>query len=569
MLKQFLRQIQRRVRGRRREIDPEDVFIDSANLPRFEKDRFQGKIEKPMGGRTFFFFKLVLLFFAVLLSGKLWNLEIMKGSVYAEVSENNRLEHALIFANRGLILDRQGVELATNGVRNTDAEFASRIYSPLQGLATVVGYLKYPSKDSSGHYYDTAYHGMMGVEKVYNDELQGTSGLKITETDARGGLISENVLEKPIDGKALSLSLDAGVTNALYKAIKSAAEARGFTGGAGVIMDVNTGEILALTSYPEFDQSVMTEGKDTEKITRFLTSSSTPLLNRVVNGLYTPGSIVKPVMAIGALGENVISPEKQILSTGSISVPNPYDPAHPSVFKDWRAQGWVNMMDALAVSSDVYFYEVGGGFGTQPGIGINNIDKYFSLFGMSTKTGIDLPGEVSGTIATIDWKAKFFPGDPWRLGDTYHTAIGQYGTQVTPIEAVRWVSAIANSGKLLVPSVLLGGKPDSERVSSTVPVPASDFEIVREGMRQGVKSGIATALNIPGTEVAAKSGTAELGVSKARVNSWITGFWPYDNPHYAFALVMEKGPVSNLIGASAVMRQVLDYMTIYSPEYLK
>jgi penicillin-binding protein 2 len=563
----LLKRLKKRLQGKRREIDPEDVFIDSANLPGFERDRFQGKIEKPMGGKTFMVFKLILMFVLVVLSGKLLSLQIIKGNTYAEVSENNRLDHTMIFANRGVILDRNGVELATNGIRNADTDYASRIYPDIAGLSTVVGYVKYPSKDSSGRYYDTSYHGIAGVEKVYGERLQGVNGLKIIETDARGGLISESVLEKPVDGKPLSLALDAGVTEALYEAIKSTAEARGFTGGGGVIMDVETGEIIALTSFPDYDQNIMTEGKDKSAINRILNSSTTPLLNRVVNGLYTPGSIVKPIMAIGALGENIISPEKQILSTGALTLPNIYDPKNPSIFKDWKAHGWVDMRRALAVSSDVYFYEIGGGFEDQKGLGIANIDKYFSLFGMTTKTGIDLPGEASGTIATIAWKEKNFPGDPWRVGDTYHTAIGQYGTQVTPIEAVRWVGAIANGGRLLVPSVLLGGKSLPERVSSIVDIPERDFQIVREGMRQAVQTGVATGLNIPGTTVAAKSGTAELGISKARVNSWITGFWPFDRPRYAFAIIMEKGPVTNLVGGTSVMRQVLDYMSVYAPEY--
>jgi penicillin-binding protein 2 len=568
MPRQLFRRIKKRLRGTSRHIDPEDIFIDSANLPGYIENRFQGKIERPVGKRTYTIFKFALLLFAVLLIGKLMSLQIMKGKVYAQVSENNRLDHTLIFANRGLILDRKGVELATNGERLPDSDFATRLYPAINGLSTVVGYVKYPSKDSKGHYYDTTYHGLSGVEKVYGDTLTGKSGLKITETDARGGIISESVLVKPEDGQPLKLSLDARITEELYNAIKTTVAERGFSGGAGIIMDVETGEIIAMTSFPDFDQNVLTEGKDKAEISRVFSASSTPMLNRAVSGLYTPGSIVKPVMAIAAQDVGVIDPLTQILSTGSISVPNVYDPAHPSVFKDWRAQGLVDMRRALAVSSDVYFYEVGGGFGTQRGIGINNIDKYFSMFGMTTKTGVDLPGEVSGTIATIAWKDKNFPGDPWRLGDTYHTSIGQYGTQVTPMEAVRWVAAIANGGKLLVPSVVLGGKSLPERISGTVDLPTSEFEVVREGMRQGVQSGIATALNIPGTTVSAKSGTAELGVSKARVNSWITGFWPFDKPRYAFALIMEKGPVSNLVGATSVMSQVLNFMNTKAPEYL-
>ncbi len=567
----FLRKIRKSFGRSYRDIDPEDIFIDSANLPGFDTDRFQGRIEKPVGDRTFLIFKSLLGIFLVILVGKLINLEIVKGKVYAEVSENNRLDHTLIFANRGIIYDRTGKELATNGIRNSDTDYASRVYSPTEGLSTVVGYLKYPSRDSKGRYYDTTYHGIAGVEKVYNEKLTGINGLKITETNALGGLISENTLEKPQDGKPLYLSIDAGVTEALYKAIKDIATSRGFSGGAGVIMDVHTGEILALASYPDYDQNVLTEGKNKAEISRLLNDSSTPLLNRVISGVYTPGSIVKPVMAIGALDMNIIDPRKQILSTGALTLPNPYDPENPTIFRDWKAHGYVDMRDALAVSSDVYFYVVGGGFQDQKGIGISNIDKYFSLFGMTTKTGIDLPGETSGQIATVAWKEKNFPGDPWRIGNTYHTSIGQYGTQVTPIEAVRWVGAIANGGKMLVPSVLKDGKSEDERVSSTLSFDAADWKVVKEGMRQGVsgENGVVKTMNSPDVEIAAKTGTAELGSRKQFVNSWVTGFFPYENPKYAFTVIMEKGPEENHIGAPSVMRQVVDWMAIYASEYFK
>jgi penicillin-binding protein 2 len=564
----IFRKIRKRIRGKYKDISPEDIFLDAANLPGFKEERFEGRMEKPVAGSSFLIFKAVLALSLVLLFGRLFTLELMKGDAYQKISENNRLEHTVIFANRGVIYDRNDVPLAENAVKPSGADFAARVY-PEGGLSHVVGYVKYPAKDSSGYYYDATYRGKDGIERVYNDALTGKDGLKISETDARGRLVSESVLEKPEDGKPLKLSLDAGVTKALYSAIESTAKERGFTGGAGIIMDVETGEILAMTSYPEYDPNVMTSGTDKQAVAKTLTDPTTPLLNRAVNGLYTPGSIVKPIVALAALTESVISPEKKILSTGALTLPNPYDPKHPSIFKDWKAHGYVNVKDALAVSSDVYFYEVGGGFQDQPGLGITKLDKYFSLFGLDTKTGIDLPSESSGTISTPDWKKKNFSGEDWLLGDTYHTAIGQYGTQVTPLEAVRWVAALANGGKLLVPSLLYGGRPEKERVSSVIPLHAENLQIVRDGMRQGVTSGIAQGLSIPDTAVAAKSGTAELGFSKARVNSWITGFFPYDHPHYAFALLMEKGPVANLVGATSVMRKVLDWMSVNSPEYFK
>lgn len=571
MPRQFLRKIKKRVTKKYQDINPEDVFIDAANIPGFDTDRFEGRMEKPMGTGTFLLFKGVLILVMVMLVGRLSYLGIVKGAQYREISQNNSLTRTTLFANRGVILDRTGEILASNAVKPSGADFAGRVYPDDEGLAHVVGYVKYPQKDSSGRYYDQTYKGVDGVERVYNDALTGVNGLKITETDALGRVISESALKRPEDGKALTLAIDAGVTREMYAAMKEIATERGFTGGAGVIMNVRTGEILALASYPEYDQNLLTSRSDTSLIKKTLNDTSTPLLNRAVSGLYTPGSIVKPIMSLGALNEKVIDPLKKILSTGALTLPNPYDPEHPTIFRDWKAHGWVDMRDAIAVSSDVYFYEVGGGFQDQKGLGIENIDKYFSMFGMETKTGIDLPGEKSGVIASIAWKEKNFPGDPWRIGNTYHTSIGQYGTQVTPLEAVRWVGAIANGGKMLIPSVLLGGRPENERVSSTVMLPEEYYRIVREGMRQGVagENGVVKTLNSPSIHIAAKTGTAELGAKKQFVNSWVTGFFPYENPTYAFALIMEKGPVTNTVGAPSVMRKVIDWMAIYAPEYFE
>ncbi len=567
----FLRKVKKSISRKYQDINPEDIFLDSTNLPGLNHERFEGRIEQPIGDKNFFFLKLIFLVIVIFLAGKLGNLEIMRGRVYAEISENNRLDRTIIFADRGVIYDRNHMVLASNGVKGDGIDYASRVYAPLQGLAPVVGYVKYPSKDSSGRYYDESYHGQAGVEKVYDSILSGQNGSKLIETDARGAVVSEGVIDTPQNGEDLTLSIDAPLTQELYKAIADLALERGFVGGAGVIMDVHTGEILALTSYPDYDLNVLTTGTDKAEIARLLSDPSKPFLNRAVSGLYTPGSIVKPIVALGALSEQIIDPLKQILSTGSISLPNPYFPDKPSVFRDWRAHGWIDMRDALAVSSDVYFYEVGGGFQDQKGLGITKLDNYFTLFGMTEKTGIDLPSEAEGYIANPLWKQKNFPNDPdWRIGDTYHTSIGQYGTQVTPLEAVRWTAALANGGTLLVPSVVEGGKSEDERIFRTLNIPESDYRIVREGMRQGVSGGgVAAALNTHDVSIAAKTGTAELGAQKQFVNSWITGFFPYEHPRFAFAVIMERGPVQNLVGAPVAFRKVIDWMSQNTPQYFK
>lgn len=556
-----------RVRRRYQDIDPEDIFLDSTNLPGFEEHALEGRIEKPMGHGVFLFFRSAVGVALCLLVLKLGMLSVVHGSEYARISENNRLEETVIFANRGAILDRNGVELATNKVKDDPAGFAGRQYADIRGLAHVVGYIKYPKKDKAGFYYEMEYKPKDGAELVYDEMLKGTNGLKLRETDVAGNVTSESVVDPPKDGATVTLSIDALINQELFKAISELAHSSGFVGGAGVIMDVETGEILALTSFPEYDQNAMTEGLDQKTFSGLLNSPGKPFLNRVVGGLYTPGSIVKPIVALGALNERLVSPNKEIFSSGQISVPNPYDPSKPSIFKDWKAHGYTAMKEAIAVSSDVYFYSIGGGYGDQKGLGIGNIDKYLSMFGLTEKTGIDMLGELSGTIPTPEWKAQKFNGDIWRLGDTYITAIGQYGTQVTPLNAVRFTAAIANGGKLLKPTLRVGG--DDNPVQKTVAFAQADWDIVRGGLREGVTYGTSVGLNVPYVDAAAKTGTAEIGSGKAYVHSWTVGFFPYERPRYAWAVIMEKGPATNTFGATGVMRKVFDWMSLNAPEYFR
>jgi penicillin-binding protein 2 len=567
----FLRKVKKQMTEKYRDIDPEDIFLDSANLPGFAEHRFEGRMEKPMGARTFFGVKLVLILVVIFLGSRLWSLGVKDGPLYAEISENNRLSQTVIFANRGVIYDRNGVELATNDIKDEESDFAGRVYSPLiKGVSHVVGYVKYPLADSSGNYYEVNYRGRDGVERMYDHVLKGSNGLKLLETDARGTVTSESIIDPPKEGGALNLSVDAMVSDQLYNILATTIEERGFEGGAGVIMDVNTGEILALVSAPEYDQNVITSGQDSKAISGLLNDPSKPFLNRVTAGLYVPGSIIKPILALAALNEGLISPSKKILSTGSISIPNPYFPDKPSVFGDWKAHGWTDMREAIAVSSDVYFYSIGGGYGDQKGLGIERIDKYLNLFGLTESTGIDLFGELSGTIPTPEWKKANFNGDVWRLGDTYITSIGQYGSLVTPLESVRFVAAIANKGKLLVPSVLKGGlEVPKERIAREIKFSEGDWKVVQEGMRAAATIGTASALNVPYVKVAAKTGTAEVGVGKNFVHSWSVGYFPYENPRYAFAILMEKGPSNNAVGASSIMRQLLDWMSVNAPQYFE
>ncbi len=548
------------------EIDPDEIFIDSHNLPEFDTQQFEGRIERPISRLSltvvFAFFFLILVAFG----GRVWALQLKDGEVYSKRSENNRLRHTPIFASRGVIFDRNGVELAWNAPSGENEEVALRKYTTLPGLAHVIGYVQYPSKDSAGFYYQEDFEGLDGTEKYFDKILQGTNGIKLIEVDALGKVQSHNAMKPPKEGENIFLSIDSRVQSEMHRAIKDISQQVGFSGGAGVMMDIATGEIIAMTSYPEYDSEVMSSKTDSEKVRSYLNSPDKPFLDRAMDGLYTPGSIVKPYMAIAALNEKIISPTTEILSTGSISIQNQYYPELQTVFKDWKAHGYVDMRHAIAVSSDVYFYEIGGGYKDQKGLGISRIEKYMQMFGFGEKIENSFFTGTTGVVPDPEWKKLNFDGEAWTLGNTYHTSIGQYGFQVTSLQIVKALAAIVNNGLLRDPSILKGKEGPVVREIDIAP---ESFTIIKEGMRLGVTQGTGTSLNVPYVEIASKSGTAELGASKDKVNSWMTGYFPYENPRYAFAILMERGSVHNLIGAGAAMRQVVDWMNVNTPEYFK
>lgn len=548
------------------DIDPDEVFLDSANLMNFNQDQLEGRIERPISQNVIIF---VLVCFGFILFGLLYQvfrLQIVQGEEFYFLSENNRLRESVVFATRGIVYDRANRPLIWNEPQGEQEDFAKRVYSPQEGLSGLLGFITYPKKDSKGFYYEFNYSGKEGVEKQFEEIIGGINGSRIIETNALGDTISQNIVRNPDPGEPLYLSIDAKVQEQLYRSIKEIAEQVGFKGGGGIIMDVHTGEILALVSYPEYQSQKLADG-DAEYIQSLTQDPRKPFLNRITQGLYTPGSIVKPIVALGALNENVIDQYTNILSTGKLELPNPYDPSNPTYFSDWKAHGNVDARRALAVSSNVYFYVVGGGYKDIKGLGITRLNEYFRKFGFGQPVSGQISSELSGVVPNPQWKKENFDGDDWRLGDTYFTSIGQYGFQTTPLQIVRSVAAIANKGTVYEPHIIKDTSPVvAQKVENIRP---EVWKIVHEGMRQGVVDGTARGLNMSSVSIAAKTGTAELGVTKDNVNSWTTGFFPYENPRYAFTVVMESGSRTNLIGGVAVTRKLFDWMTIYTPEYLE
>ena len=562
-------------RSRIYEIAPDEIFLDSSNLPAHEESQLEGRIARPVSRRSIFGVGVAFLVVALLFSGRAFQLQVAQGASFAEISRDNTLESWPLFATRGIIYDRNGTPLAWNEAQtdatstSTTTPYALRSYIADPGFSDLVGFVRYPQEDGNGSWWRSVYEGASGLELEFDQLLSGKNGSTMIETDARGHVVQENITTPPESGADLHLTIDSNLQTHLYDALAAQARAQGFRAGAGVILDVRTGEVLAITTLPEYDDQAFTDG-NAAAIRAATADPLKPLLDRAVGGLYAPGSIIKTIFAAGALDAGIISPDKQIDSVGKLVIPNPYDPSQPSVFKDWAVHGWIDMETALAVSSDEYFYTIGGGYGDQPGLGISGLDKYAKMFGLGRETGIDLLGEQAGVVPSPAWKAENFPSDPtWRLGDTYHTAIGGYGFLITPIQAAVYAAAIANGGKLFTPYVVASTTP----AFTQVPISDPDLAVVRAGMRLAVtstrKDATVPQLNIPGIDIAAKTGTAQIGTHNQYVNSWSIGFWPADNPKYAYAVVLEQGPSTETAGVAVGMVPFFNWLLSSQRQYVQ
>jgi len=551
---------------RKKIVDLEEVLLDSSNIPAFNQARMEGKRELPIPPSTINFVAVVALLFSVLFFSKVFTLQITEGAEFKKISENNSVDKALIIAERGVIYDRNGELVVWNEVDKREIhDFPIRAYTDRLGLGQVLGYVSYPRKDSRGFYFRTEYLGRSGVELAFDEQLKGTNGNKIVVVDALNKVVGEHAVASSAKGQEIRLSLDAELSEAMYQIISTSSAKAGFRSGAGAIMDIYTGELLAMTSFPTYDPEVMANGFDTDKIDEYNNDDRLPFLNKMISGVYTPGSIVKPFLAYAALAEKTIDPNKEIVSTGEIVIPNRFNPSNPSRFTDWRAHGVMTMREAIAFSSNVYFYIIGGGFGDQKGVGITKMAEYYRLFGMGTTTGINIAPEQAGVVPDPEWKMKVFDDD-WRLGDTYFTAIGQFGFSTTPIQMLRAYAAIANGGILVEPHVIK----DKQGSVKNLSLDQSYLEIIHDGMRKTVilPGGTARALERKDVAIAAKSGTAEVGAGNAYVNSWAAGFFPYEDPKYAFILMMDRAPRSNDLGATRIMGDVVEWMSKNRPEYL-
>ncbi len=439
--------------------------------------------------------------------------------------------------------------------------------------------------------------GLNGVEFTYQDALRGQPGSKYIEVDILGRekrTVGDVV--DPVPGQNLRLSIDLRLQKVMYQALSRAMEDVDSPNAVAIAMNPQTGEVLGLVSLPSFDNNIFSEGIG-EDYLALEQDERKPLINYAIGGLYPPGSTFKLVTATAGLAEGVIGPRTVIVDDGPLYLPNRYfpdDPKQAQKFVSWNHKlginhGRLTVTDALALSNDIFFYWVGGGYPEVfEGLGEERLAKWAKLFGFGELTGIDLPGEVTFPVPDDQWK-RINLAESWVTGDSYNMAIGQGYLLGTPLHVLVSAAAVANGGKILQPQVVRhildaeGGlqRDFTPRVIRELPVDPGLLEYVRQGMWLAVNQdyGTAVAARVPGVDVAGKTGTAEFCEwipeeqdcrrdfeGNLPFHAWFTAFAPYDNPEIALVVFVYDGGEGSTVAAPVAQEILQAYFSDIRPQ---
>ena len=438
-----------------------------------------------------------------------------------------------------------------------------------EAAGSMIGYLGFDENAE-----DDIFVGKAGLELTYDNYLKGKEG-KIVYQHLPNGDKGDKIEEiEPVDGYDIKTTIISDFQKKAYELMKNYFEENNYKRGALIALNPKTGAVYALISYPSYNPDWFLN--NIQQATKILSDPNHPLFNRAIAGLYSPGSTIKPIVAIGALSENVITPEKKIYAGGELKIPNPYIPGTYSIFRDNKVHGWTDMKKAIAESVNIYFYILGGGFGDQPGLGIEKLIKWWKIFQLDQLSGIDILGEKPGFLPTPENKKELHPIDPiWRLGDTYNVSIGQGDLLVTPLRITLWTSALATN-KLVKPFLVQEIK---DKHNNIIFQRKTEYiwenllndkylKIVQEGMRQTVTNGTAKYLNDLPFPVAGKSGTPEI-LGKKKLNAIFTGYAPYPDPEIVMTLLIEDVPLGSVATLPLYKQIITEYFKITHPEFFK
>lgn len=539
---------------------------------------------------------LLILGFFILL-GRLADLQLIRGKYYKILAEGNRIRRVPIVAARGKILSRGGEVLVGNRkvekkvifdpsegyVKSEDTQGVAaeeiiteweRDYLYGTQLAHLSGYLGEVGEEEVGKIRAQcpgkgprrigSLIGRSGLEQQYDCILSGVDGEELVEVDSQGKRIRTLGRKEPIAGADIRTTIKIGLQQRVAKLIDEEAEMPPERKGAVIVTD-NNGEVLSLYSSPSFDPNIFIHG-ETSNIKKVLEDELLPLFSRVMGGRYHPGSTYKPVVAIAALEEDKIDEDFTYEDTGKITIQSIYGDYS---YSNWYytqyggTEGEIDLVRAIARSTDTFFYKIG------ELTGIDKLNEWSKEFGLDKKTGIDLPGEITGLIPSRQWKEEV-KGERWFLGNTYHMSIGQGDIAITPIALNSAISVIANNGMFCPPHIM-----DSDDLGNTrcakVDVSEKSINLVKKGMVAACSSGGTGYTFFDFSEkydidVACKTGTAETDDISEDTHAWFTAFAPVfserkqqlEGKEIIVTVLVEKGGEGSKV-AGPIVREIFDY----------
>ena len=588
---------------------------------------------------------VIMLLITLILILRLFNLQVTKHDYYLEEALGNQMQNLPITPIRGDILDRNGKVLATNEfsyiltitpekVTNlnetlieleisdlisyedikkfnkklsrfkkfhnipvkfnlSESSVASfliknqlpgvevepyfhRVYPYGASSSHLIGYVssmnqKEKSNYDKKNYNGTNFVGKTGIEKQYERLLHGESGIKQIERNVAGRIVDTRIITPSIAGQDIYLNIDIDLQ---LKAESLLGDSRGVI----ALINVKDGAILSLVSTPSFDPNWFVNGISVERYNELSSNEDLPLFDRSIKGLYPPGSTIKPMVALAGLELNNITIKHSTFCPGYYKLNN-----YSRKFNDWKrtGHGKVNVIEAIAQSCDVFFYDLAFN------MGIDQIHDSLSYFQFGKKTGIDLPGELGGILPSREWK-KINKDEPWYRGETLITGIGQGFMTSSPLQLALATAAIANKGQLLTPQVMMhtqskNGDFFEERNPKAQQIPIKDisnWELIIEAMKQTVYGKFGTAKRLNNKlqySLAGKTGTAQVfGLDpeeeyiaenieeKLRDHALFTGFAPIEDPQVAIAIIVENAG-SGSSKAAPLARELLDEYFIKNP----
>lgn len=567
---------------------------------------------------------LIKFLLLMVIIARLYYLQVYQADRYKTLADENRISTRLLVPPRGIIFDRNGVTIASNqqnfqalivaeqapNVQETlDAfkkimplseaeeerikkdlkrnrsfvpikirdnlswEEVSRIqlnapdlpgividegltrYYPFgAGMAHILGYVSSVSdkdvKDDPLLEVPGFKIGKSGIEKYLEKALRGESGNLKLEVNAYGRIMKEIERVDGIPGKDVQLTIDSRLQQKAF-------ELFGEESGAAVLLDVHTGEILAFVSAPSFDPNMMTQGLSTEDWNALLHNERNPLTDKAISGQYSPGSTFKMIVALAALEAGVIKPETRTYCAGKMFLGN-------HAFHCWKKEGhgYLNVVEALQHSCDIFFYE------TAQKLGIEKIADMARRFGLGSKINIGLENEKAGLIPDKEWKLRRF-GEPWQQGESLISGIGQGYILTTPLQLVTMTARLVNGGYEIKPTFLKVSDGEKSKIKK-IDVSPANLELIKEGMYAVVNKPGGTAwrsqFDYHGQRMGGKTGTTQVrritmkerreGIKKESELPWrlrnhalFVGYAPHDNPKYAVAVLVEHGGGGSSVAA--------------------